>query len=94
MRLRNGAYQTVLRQLLVDLPFYRSYLAYPNLGLPLTTNAIESMCRFAREMLRSSRAGSSPKLLLLWTTALIRLRPTITCNGHQINRNSLPFPNL
>ncbi len=80
--------KTVLCQFLVDLPFYRSYLAHPNLGLPLTTNAVESMCRLVREMLRSSRAGSNPKSLLLWTTALIRLRPTIICNGHQINRNS------
>lgn len=80
--------KTVLGQFLVDLPFYRSYLAHPDLGLPLTTNAVESMCRLLREMLRSSRAGSNPKSLLLWATALIRLRPTITCNGHPINRNS------
>jgi len=80
--------KTVLCQFLVDLPFYRSYLAHPELGLPLTTNAVESMCRLLREMLRSSRAGSNPKSLLLWVTALIRLRPTVTCNGHQINRIS------
>ncbi len=80
--------KTVLCQFLLDLPFYRSYLAHPDLGLPLTTNAVESMCRLLREMLRSSRAGSNPKSLLLWITALIRLRPTVTCNGHQINRIS------
>ncbi|MFC4311649.1 hypothetical protein ACFPN2_21350, partial [Steroidobacter flavus] len=84
--------KTVLCQFLIDLPFYRSYLAHPNLGLPLTTNSVESMCRLVREMLRSSRAGSNPKSLLLWTTALIRLRPTITCNGYRINRITLPFP--
>jgi transposase-like protein len=80
--------KTVLCQFLVDLPFYRSYLAHPDLGLPLTTNAVESMCRLLREMLRSSRAGSNPRSLLLWATALIRLRPTVTCNGYSINRNS------
>src|SRR6266480_1367173 len=80
--------KTTLCQFLVDLPFYRSYLAHPNLGLPLTTNAVESMCRLIREMLRSSRAGSNPTSLLLWATALIRLRPTVTCNGHSFNRNS------
>lgn len=78
----------VLCQFLVDLPFYRSYMAHPDLGLPLTTNAVESMCRLLREMLRSSRAGSNPKSLLLWATALIRMRPTVTCNGGSINRNS------
>ena len=80
--------RTVLCQFLLDLPFYRSYLAHPDLGLPLTTNAVESMCRLLREMLRSSRAGSNPQSLLLWATALLRLRPTVTCNGHSINRNT------
>jgi hypothetical protein len=80
--------KTVLGQFLLDLPFYRSYLAHPELGLPLTTNAVESMCRLLREMLRSSRAGSNPKSLLLWVTALIRMRSTVTCNGHTINRIS------
>jgi hypothetical protein len=80
--------KTVLGQFLLDLPFYRSYLAHPELGLPLTTNAVESMCRLLREMLRSSRAGSNPKSLLLWVTALIRMRTTVTCNGHTINRIS------
>src|SRR2546425_914126 len=28
------------------------------------------------------------------STALIRLRPTVTCNGHSFNRKSLPFPKL
>lgn len=79
--------QITLRQFLVDLPFYRSYLAHPNLDLPTTTNAVESMCRLVREMLRSSRAGSNPASILLWATALIRLRPVITCNGHSFNRN-------
>lgn len=80
--------QITLRQFLVDLPFYRSYLAHPNLDLPTTTNAVESMCRLVREMLRSSRAGSNPASILLWATALIRLRPVITCNGHSFNRNA------
>ncbi len=58
----------------MGLRFYRSYLTHPNLGLPLTTNAVESMCRLLREMFRSSRAGSNPASVLLWATALIRLR--------------------
>lgn len=80
--------KTTLCQFLLDLPFYRSYLAHPGLGLPLTTNAVESMCRLIREMLRSSRAGSNPHSLHLWATALVRMRPTVTCNGNPINRNS------
>jgi hypothetical protein len=35
-------------------------LAHADLGLPLTTNSVESMCRLLREMFRSSRTGSNP----------------------------------
>lgn len=78
--------QMVVREFLHGLPFYRAYLTRPELGLPQTTNAVESMGRILREMLRSSRAGSNPGSLLLWATALIRMRSTVTCNGHSINR--------
>jgi hypothetical protein len=79
--------QRTIRGFLGSLQFYRSYLTHPHLDLPRTTNAVESMCRLLREMFRSSRAGSNPASVLLWATAFIRLRPTITCNGHSINRN-------
>jgi hypothetical protein len=75
-----------VREFLKRLTYYRSYLQYPALDLPRTTSAVESMCRLLREMLRSSRAGSNPSSVLLWSTALIRLRPKITCNGHSFNR--------
>lgn len=78
--------QTTVREFLNALPFYRSYLTRPNLGLPRTTNSVESMCRLLREMFRSSRAGSNPASVLLWATALIRLRPRVICNGYSFNR--------
>jgi len=80
--------QTTVREFLKGLSFYRSYLTYPYLELPRTTNSVESMCRLLREMLRSSRAGSNPASVLLWATALIRLRPRVTCNGHSFNRKT------
>lgn len=80
--------QTTVREFLNGLQFYRSYLTHPRLGLPRTTNSVESMCRLLRELFRSSRAGSNPASVLLWATALIRLRPNVTCNGHSFNRNS------
>lgn len=73
--------RTAVREFLNGLPFYRSHLKHPKLGLPRTTNAVESMCRILRELFRSSRAGSNPSSVLLWATALIRLRPRVTCNG-------------
>lgn len=73
--------QTTIRQFLWEIAFYRSYLTHPELHLPTTNNAVESMGRVIREMFRRSRAGSNPKSVLLWAKALIRLRPNITCNG-------------
>jgi transposase-like protein len=78
--------QTVLREFLANIPFYRAYREHPSLGLPTTTNAVESMCRLIREMFRSSRAASNPRSAQMWATAFIRLRPTLICNGHSINR--------
>jgi hypothetical protein len=78
--------RAALREFLKRIPFYRSYLSHPELGLPRTTNSVESMCRLIREMLRSSRAGSNPESLLLWSTAFIRMNPSVTCNGRSINR--------
>ena len=75
-----------VRELLNGLQYYRAYLMYPQLGLPQTTNTVESMCRLLRELLRSSRAGSNPASVLLWATALIRMRPRVVCNGHSFNR--------
>ena len=76
---------TTVREFLTAVSYYRSYLTDPHLGLPHATNAVESMCRLIREMFRRSRAGSNPDSVLLWATALIRLRPKVTCNGHKIN---------
>ncbi len=78
--------QITVTEFLKGLPYYRTYLAHPALGLPRTTNTVESMCRLLREMLRSSRAGSNPESVHLWATALIRTRPNVVCNGYQINR--------
>jgi hypothetical protein len=67
---------------------YRSYLTHSSLGLPRTTNTLESMGRLIREMFRRNRAGSNASSVLLWATAFVRLRHHLTCNGHTINRIS------
>lgn len=80
--------KTTVCEFLKNLELYRTYLAHPKLGLPHTTNCVESMCRLLRELLRSSRAGSNPESILTWATALIRLRPNVVCNGHSFNRKT------
>jgi hypothetical protein len=59
-----------VEEFLRTVSYYRSYLTDPSLGLPHTTNTVESMCRLIREMFRSSRAGSNPDSVLLWAIAL------------------------
>src|SRR5262249_47190238 len=70
--------QMMVREFLRRVPFYRSHLLHPALRLPRTTNAVESMGRLIREMLRSSRAGSNAKSVHQWATALIRVRSRVT----------------
>jgi hypothetical protein len=73
--------QMTVRAFLRDLRFYRSYLDHPQLGLPQTTNTVESMGRLIREMFRRNRAGSNPASTLRWATAFIRIHPTVACNS-------------
>jgi hypothetical protein len=80
--------QAIVREFLKDMRHYRTYTRRPELGLPKTTNSVESMCGVIRALLRRTRAGSNPKSVLLWATAMIRLRPHVVCNGHLINRKT------
>lgn len=65
--------------LLAELPAFRAYQAHPALHLPTTTNALEAMAKILRARLRPLR---TPEAVQRWATALIRLRPYVTCNGH------------
>ena len=73
--------QATLREFLACLEHYRAYRAHPRLGMPATTNVMESMCGIIRDMLRRSRSANNPASLLQWATALIRLHPKLVCNG-------------
>ena len=61
---------------------FRTYLQYPKLHLPTTTNAIESTGRMMR---RATRTARTPQSLLLRATAFLRLKKFVICNGN-INR--------
>jgi len=73
--------QATVRDFLQSVPYFRTYRTHPELNLPTTTNTIESMCCIIRDLLRRNRCASSPQSLLKWTTALIRLRKKLICNG-------------
>jgi len=73
--------QAVLREFLACLEHYRAYRAHPALGMPNTTNVMESMGGVIRDLLRRSRSATNPNSLLDWVTAMIRLHPQLVCNG-------------
>ena len=55
---------------------FRSYLNFPNLNLPNTTNSVESMNKIIRSHGRHLR---TPNSLLLRSICIIRMRKTIAC---------------
>ena len=64
-------------------PDFRTYLRYPNLHLPITTNAVESTGQMMR---RATRTARTPQSLLLRAIAFLRLKKFVVCNGnHQPN---------
>lgn len=70
----------IVRRFLHDLALFRSYLDYPELTLPTTTNAVESRNSLLRGILE---CVNSPSAALLRVRAYTRQHPTITCNGHE-----------
>jgi hypothetical protein len=73
--------QATVREFIHTIKYYRAYQIHPELNMPCTTNTVEAMCCIIRDLLRRNRCASSPKSLLQWTTALIRLRHELTCNS-------------
>jgi len=73
--------QAVVREFLVCIEHYRAYRSHSNLGMPTTTNVMESMSEIIRDLFRRHRSANNPASLLCWAKALIRMRPHLVCNG-------------
>src|SRR5262245_38081250 len=71
----------IVREFLRRIDHFRACRKYRELHLPATTGAVEAMGRRIRDLMRQTRSISSPQALSLWATALIRMRPTVMCNG-------------
>jgi len=63
---------------------FRSYLNFPELNLPNTTNSVESMNKIIRTGCRHLR---TPQSLILRSKCLIRMRKTITCKPKIFQQN-------
>jgi len=79
--LRLRVIRMIVREFLRRIDHFRAYRKYPKLHLPTTTGSVEAMNRIIRDLMRQTRSVRSPQALQLWATALIRMRPTIMCNG-------------
>lgn len=73
----------IVREFLRTIDFFRSYLRYPQLNLPTTTNVVESMNNLLRKKVRML---PTPASLRLWAIAMIRTIKKLKCNGHIINQ--------
>lgn len=73
----------VIKGLLRDLPQFRTYIKYPKLNLPATSNAAESAIQMLRDFLYRTRGFRNIRSLKKWTKALFLIKPKITCNGHK-----------
>ncbi len=63
---------------------FRSYLNFPKLNLPNTTNSVESMNKIIRTGCRHLR---TPESLILRSKCLIRIRKTIACKPKKFQPN-------
>lgn len=73
----------VINGLLRDLPQFRTYLDYPELNLPTTSNSAESAVQMIRDLLYRARGLNSPQALDSWIKALFLAKQTIVCNGNK-----------
>jgi len=60
---------------------YRSYLQYPKLHLPRTTNSVESLIGSVRKLCARAHGFRTIESLTLWVYALLKKKKFATCNG-------------
>lgn len=71
----------ILKGFLNSYPDFRTYLYYPELNLPRTSNSIESLISCVRELCHRARGFRTMEALTLWINALLKHKQTTVCNG-------------
>jgi hypothetical protein len=74
----------ITRQFLRDMKLYRTYLDHPELRMPATDSALESLHSRMREV--ASRVNN-PTAVLRRIRAYVRVHPTFVCNGSNHQQN-------
>lgn len=78
-----------LRGFLRSYHEFRSYLMYPELQLPATTNTAEMVCGKIAELMHRTRGFRTPRSFERWMILLLRMQPRFQCNGTVINRKTV-----
>lgn len=60
---------------------FRSYLLYPDIYLPTTTNSAEHLCSKLTELVRRTRSFRNPEAYQRWVKVYLKLHPTVQCKG-------------
>jgi len=60
---------------------YRSYLVYPDLWLPRTSNSAEALIGSIRRLCNRAHGFRTIDSLTMWIHALLKHKQTVTCNG-------------
>lgn len=71
----------VLRGFLENMEDYRTYLRYPELHLPTTTNAAESLVQCARDLFYQARGYRTPSSFMKWVKVLYLIKKDLNCRG-------------
>ena len=61
---------------------YRTYLEYPELHLPRTSNSVESLIGSVRKLCGRAHGFSTIRSFALWISALLKKKKCATCNGY------------
>lgn len=77
----------IVSGLLRKLDNFRSYIDYPELNLPNTTNVIESMNHLLRQATNKLKTPSAVKL---WAIGYIRMKKKLNCNGAKKSTKLIP----
>jgi hypothetical protein len=73
-------FKMVIKEFFRTKDRYMSYLNYPELDIPKTNNASESLVNMMRE---KTKKLNSAKAVERWAKATIRLKQKMICNGHK-----------
>lgn len=79
--LGSGKIQSYLSAFFREMPEYRTYLEYPNLHIPRTSNTAEALAAMIRRLLSRAQGFRTRNSLLRWVSALLKTQKTIACNG-------------